>query len=46
VIAAARDAVGKSPLEICDALDRAGETFRAAAREKFGRKEVKPKPAN
>jgi regulator of RNase E activity RraA len=37
VIAAARDAVGKSPSEICDAMDRAGETFRAAVREKFGR---------
>jgi 4-hydroxy-4-methyl-2-oxoglutarate aldolase len=37
VIAAARDACGKSPLEICDAFDRAGEVFRAAVREKFGR---------
>jgi 4-hydroxy-4-methyl-2-oxoglutarate aldolase len=38
VIVAARDARGKSPVEICDALDRAGEAFQAAAREKFGRK--------
>jgi len=38
VIVAARDAAGKSPLEICDAMDRAGEAFRAAAREKFARK--------
>ena len=36
VIVAAHDAVGKSPSEICDAMDRAGETFRAAVREKFG----------
>jgi len=38
VIVAARDAAGKSPAEICDAVDRAGETFRAAVREKFGSK--------
>jgi len=38
VIVAARDSVGKSPSEICDAVDRAGEMFRAAVREKFGRK--------
>ena len=38
LIVAARDAAGKSPLEICDAMDKAGEAFRAAAREKFGRK--------
>ena len=36
VIVAARNATGKSPSEICDAMDRAGETFRAAVREKFG----------
>ena len=36
VIAAARDTVGRSPSEICDAVDRAGEIFRAAVREKFG----------
>jgi 4-hydroxy-4-methyl-2-oxoglutarate aldolase len=36
VIVAARDTVGRSPLEICDAADRAGELFRAAVREKFG----------
>jgi 4-hydroxy-4-methyl-2-oxoglutarate aldolase len=41
VIAAARDARGKSPAEICDALDRAGEAFQAAAREKFGRKSTR-----
>ena len=33
MIVAARDDAGKSPLEICDAMDRAGEAFRAAARE-------------
>jgi hypothetical protein len=38
VIVAARDAAGKSPLEICDAVDRAGEGLRSAAREKFGRR--------
>jgi len=37
VIVAARDAAGKSPLEICDAMDRAGEAFRAAVRENFAR---------
>jgi regulator of RNase E activity RraA len=36
VIVAARDTAGRSPSEICDAMDRAGETFRAAVREKFG----------
>jgi regulator of RNase E activity RraA len=38
VIVAGRDTVGKSPLEICDAMDQAGAAFRAAAQEKFGRK--------
>jgi 4-hydroxy-4-methyl-2-oxoglutarate aldolase len=38
VIVAARDAVGKSTSEICDAVDLAGEAFRAAVREKFGNK--------
>ena len=38
VIVAARDAAGKQPSDICDAMDRAGETFRAAVREKFGNK--------
>ena len=36
VIVAARDTVGRSPWEICDAVDRAGEMFRAAMCEKFG----------
>jgi hypothetical protein len=36
VIVAARDTVGRSPSEICDAVDQAGEMFRAAVREKFG----------
>ncbi len=36
VIVAARDAAGKSPVEICDAMDKAGAAFRAAAKEKFG----------
>jgi regulator of RNase E activity RraA len=35
VIAAAREAAGKSPAEICDAVDRGGAAFRAAVREKF-----------
>lgn len=38
LIAAARDTTGRSPDEICDALDRAGAAFQAAARAKFGRK--------
>jgi hypothetical protein len=38
VLVAARDSAGRSPSEICDAVDRAGEMFRAAIREKFGRK--------
>ena len=36
VIAAERDTASRSPSEICDAMDRAGEMFRAAVREKFG----------
>ncbi|HEX4759009.1 MAG TPA: hypothetical protein VH308_13545 [Terracidiphilus sp.] len=35
VIVAARDTVDRSPSEICEAVDRAGEIFRAAVREKF-----------
>ena len=38
VIAAARDTVDRSPSEICDAMDRAGEILRAAVREKFRNK--------
>ncbi len=38
LIAAARDTVGRSPTEICDAIDRAGEDFSRAAAERFGRK--------
>jgi 4-hydroxy-4-methyl-2-oxoglutarate aldolase len=38
VIVAARNGAGKSPSEICDAMDRAGEAYRAAVREKFGLK--------
>lgn len=38
LIAAARDILGKTPIEICDALDRAGQVFQNAAREKHGRK--------
>lgn len=38
VIAAARDASGKSPLEICDALSAAGAAFARAATAKFKRK--------
>ena len=38
VIAASRDIIGRTPREICDALDRAGAAFKAAAKKKFGRK--------
>jgi 4-hydroxy-4-methyl-2-oxoglutarate aldolase len=38
IIAAARDIQGRTPLEICAALDRAGAEFTAAARERFSRK--------
>jgi regulator of RNase E activity RraA len=38
VIAAARDTMGRTPLEICDALDQAGMEFDKAAKRKFGRK--------
>ena len=38
LIVAARDAVGKSTSQICDDMDRVGETFRTAVREKFGSK--------
>lgn len=38
VIAAARDTTGRTPAEICDALDRAGAEFKRAATQKFGRK--------
>ena len=39
VIVAARDAAGKSPSEICDAIDQAGAAFRSAVEEKFGRRD-------
>jgi 4-hydroxy-4-methyl-2-oxoglutarate aldolase len=35
---AARDTLGRTPLEVCDALDAAGAKFAAAAKAKFGRK--------
>ena len=38
LIVAARDAVGKSTSQICDDMDRVGETFRTAVPEKFGSK--------
>lgn len=38
IIAAARDAVGRTPLEICAALDHAGAEFQKAAKLRFGRK--------
>jgi len=38
VIAAAREIRGKTPREICDALDQAGAEFKRAAKAKFGRK--------
>lgn len=38
VIAAARNSAGRSPLEICAALDRAGAAFKKAAAKRFGRK--------
>ncbi|MBI4626814.1 MAG: RraA family protein, partial [Verrucomicrobia bacterium] len=38
IIEAARDIGGRTPLEICDALDRAGATFKQAAKKRFGRK--------
>ena len=38
LIEAARDIGGRSPLEICAALDRAGAAFQAAAKKKFSRK--------
>lgn len=38
LIAAARDTQGKTALEICDAIDRAGAAFGKAALEKFKRK--------
>ncbi len=38
VIAAARDIQGKTPPEICDALDRAGVEFKRAAMARFARK--------
>jgi len=38
LIAASRDSTGRMPLEICDAIDRAGAAFTAAAKEKFGRR--------
>lgn len=38
LLAAARDSFGKTPLQICDAIDRAGAAFGKAAREKFQRR--------
>lgn len=38
LIPAARDAWGKSSMEICDAIDDAGRRFGEAARGQFGRK--------
>ena len=38
LIAAARDSVGRPPLEICTALDRAGAAFKHAVGERYGRK--------
>jgi regulator of RNase E activity RraA len=38
LLAAARDTLGKTPVEICDALDRAGQAFQKSARQKHGRK--------
>jgi regulator of RNase E activity RraA len=38
LIHAARDTLGRTPLEVCAALDEAGARFGAAARAKFGRK--------
>lgn len=38
LLTAARDSVGRSPLEVCDALDLAGAAFTEAAKKKFGRK--------
>lgn len=38
LIEAARDVGGRTPLEICDALDRAGAEFKAATKARFSRK--------
>lgn len=38
LIEAARDVTGLTPLQVCDALDRAGQDFSAAAKKKFSRK--------
>ena len=38
LIQAARETVGRTPQQICAALDEAGAEFGRAAREKFGRK--------
>jgi 4-hydroxy-4-methyl-2-oxoglutarate aldolase len=38
LIQAARETVGRTPQQICAALDAAGAEFGKAAREKFGRK--------
>lgn len=37
LIHAARDTMGRTPQQICEALDKAGAEFGKAAREKFGR---------
>jgi hypothetical protein len=38
LIAAARDQVGRTPVEICEALNQADAAFTQAAQEKFTRK--------
>jgi regulator of RNase E activity RraA len=38
LLAAARGAAGRAPLEICAALDRAGAAFKQTAKKRFGRK--------
>ena len=38
LIAAARDTTGRTPREICDALDQAGAAFTQAAKKRFARK--------
>jgi regulator of RNase E activity RraA len=38
LIAAARDVYGKTPAQVCDALDRASAAFQQAARAKFRRR--------
>jgi regulator of RNase E activity RraA len=38
LLAAARESTGRTPVEICDALDRAGTEFKQAAKNRFVRK--------